>query len=141
MQFHACMEHLRIIRGKRKVKGTHRAEMRREPDGADSGRRPVGDWYDRARDDLIACASERTTQHDHSCFGLVVTVSVMIRDNPLDYEYVFTCIYKFLTMYLSTRSCILAPQHLTLCARSPEPLPLQHVPVDVPRIRAGTTHT
>lgn len=41
----------------------------------------------------------------------------MIRDNPLDYEYVFTCIYKFLTMYLSTRSCILAPQHLTLCAR------------------------
>jgi hypothetical protein len=52
-----------------------------------------------------------------SCFRLLVTVSFMIRDNPLDYEYVITCIYKFLTMYLSTRSCALAPQLLTLCAR------------------------
>jgi hypothetical protein len=52
-----------------------------------------------------------------SCFRLLVTVSFMIRDNPLDYEYVFTCLYNVSTMYLSTRSCALAPQLLTLCAR------------------------
>jgi hypothetical protein len=52
-----------------------------------------------------------------SSFRLLVTVSFMIRDNPLDYEYVITCIYEFLAMYLSTRSCALAPQLLTLCAR------------------------
>jgi hypothetical protein len=44
-----------------------------------------GDWCDRARDDHIACASERTTQHDHGhvVYQLpVVTIKYLIRSNP-----------------------------------------------------------
>jgi hypothetical protein len=45
----------------------------------------VGDWYDWARDDHIACASECTTQHDHGhvVYQLpVVTIKYLIRSNP-----------------------------------------------------------
>jgi hypothetical protein len=44
-----------------------------------------GDWCGRARDDHIACASERTMQHDHGhvVYQLpVVTIKYLIRSNP-----------------------------------------------------------
>ena len=95
----------------------------------------VGSWCDWACSlygrsvALIACASERTMQYNHRCFRSLVTVVYDHRQSfspVICYSYLsdcrlppcpFTCIYCFLSMYLSMLMYALAPQHLTLCAR------------------------
>ena len=91
---------------------------------------------DRAQDDLIAGANERTTQHGRYRFRSVVTMfcdhgqsyirSFVIRIlqsaglNPL-----FSHVSTSLSMYLRRLMYALAPQRLTLCARPSAQLQVQ----------------